>query len=207
MLKQPAAPSKTAEKEKKKSPKPFKIPAKKLKAFTGHYWLKSAFLLRKIVFEKGKLYYVRSESSRKELVPISKTEFKMKEYETFTVAFSDKTEGRYDTIVVSGGDDSPLKGKWIKPLKETKQSLEEYVGRYYSEELAAYYELVLEKDKLCVNGRNINSVPLRKLPEDYFDSPDGGFARLQFQRDEQGTVIGFKVSTRRVLNLRFDKVE
>jgi hypothetical protein len=207
MLKQPPSPAKTAAKAKKKSPKPFKIPAKKLKVFTGTYWLKSALLLRKIVVEKGKLYYVRSETSRTELVPVSKTEFKMKEYETVTVAFSDKTEGRYDTVVVSGAGGSPLKGKWIKPFKVTKESLEEYVGRYYSRELQVYYEVVLEKDKLCVNGRNIPGKPLRKLFEDYFDSPDGGFANLKFQRDEQGTVIGLKVSTRRVLNLRFEKVK
>jgi CubicO group peptidase (beta-lactamase class C family) len=207
MLKQPLSPSKTAAKAKKKSPKPFKIPAKKLAAFTGIYWLKSAILLRKIVLEKGRLYYARSETNRTELVPVSKTEFKMKEDETVTVAFSDKTAGHYDTVVVAGAGGSPLKGKWIKPFKVTKESLEEYVGRYYSRELHVYYELVLEKDKLCVNGRNITGEPLRKLPGDYFVSPDGSSAGLKFQRDEQGTVIGFKVSTGRVLNLRFDKVK
>jgi len=207
MLKQLPSPSKTAAISKKKSPKPFKIPAKKLAAFTGTYWLKSALLLRKIVLENGKLYYVRSETNRTELVPVSKTEFRMKEFETVTVAFSDKTEGRYDTVTVAGAGGPPLTGKWIKPFKVTKESLEEYVGRYYSQELQVYYELVLEKDKLGVNGRNITGKPLRKLPEDYFISSDGGGASLKFQRDEQGTVIGFKVSTGRVLNLRFERVK
>jgi CubicO group peptidase (beta-lactamase class C family) len=207
MLKQLPSPSKTAAISKKKSPKTFKIPAKKLAAFTGTYWLKSALLLRKIVLEKGKLYYVRSETNRTELIPVSKTEFRMKEFEGITVAFSDKTDGRYDTVIIAGANGPPLTGKWIKPFKVTKESLEEYVGRYYSQELQVYYELVLEKDKLGVNGRNITGKSLRKLPEDYFISSDGRGDSLKFQRDEQGTVIGFKVSTGRVLNLRFERVK
>ncbi len=200
----PQAPSpKPAEKAKKK---PFKIPVKKLKAFTGTYWLSSALLLRKIVLEKGKLYYVRSKDSRTELIPLSKTAFKMKGFGYVTVAFSDKTGGRYDTVTVSGTGDGPLTGKWTKPFTVTAKDLEEYAGRYYSEELDVYYNLVLEKDKLFLEARNIPRGSLVKLPEDIFDFFQGA-ANFKFQRDKAGTVTGFKVSTYRVLNLHFDKVK
>jgi hypothetical protein len=108
--------------------------------------------------------------------------------------------------VVTGAGDTPLKGKWIKPFTVTKEMLVEYEGRYYSEELDVNYDLAVDKDKLYVKGRNLTDDPLKKLPEDYF-SVAGGRGKIQFQRNGQGTITGFKVSTGRVLNLHFEKVK
>jgi hypothetical protein len=202
-LKQPE-PQKT--KPGKKPPKPVKISAKKLKTFTGTFWLEPSKLVRKIMPEGKKLYYVRSETNRTELAPIYKTEFVMKGVSAHvTVAFSDWSKDRYNTIIVTVGNRPPLKGKWMEPFKPAKELLEEYTGRYYSEELNFHYDLVLEKDELFMKARNSGNKPLKALIKDYFTSYYG-FFKFEFQRDEQGAVTGFKVSSNRMLNLRFKKI-
>jgi hypothetical protein len=190
----------------KKPVKTVKISPKKLKTFTGTYWLESSKLVRKIVVEGKKLYYVRSETNRTELAPISKTEFIMKGISVHvTVSFSDRAKDRYDTITVTVANQPPLKGKWIEPFKPTKELLEEYTGRYYSDELNFHYDLVLEKDDLFMKARNSGDKPLKALIKNYFTTFYGSF-KIEFQRNPQGAVIGFKVSSGRVLNLQFKKV-
>lgn len=190
----------------KKPPKPVKISPKKLKTFTGTYWLDSSKVVRKIVVEGKKLYYVRSETNRTELAPISQTVFIMKGISAHvTVDFSDWTKDRYDTITVTVANRPPVKGKWMEPFKPTKELLEEYTGRYYSDELNFYYDLVLEKDELFMKARNSGDKPLKTLIKDYFTTFYGSY-KIEFQRNPQGTVIGFSVSSYRVLNLKFKKV-
>jgi CubicO group peptidase (beta-lactamase class C family) len=190
----------------KKPAKTVKISAKKLKTFIGTYWLESSKLVRKIVVEGKKLYYVRSEANRTELEPFSQTEFIMKGISAHvTVGFSNWTKDRYDTITVTVPNQPPLKGKWIEPFKPTKELLEEYTGRYYSDELNFHYDLVLEKDELFMKARNSGDKPLKALIKDYFTTFYGSF-KIEFQRNPQGAVNGFKVSSNRVLNLKFKKV-
>jgi CubicO group peptidase (beta-lactamase class C family) len=191
----------------KKPARTVKISPKKLKTFTGTYWLESSKRIRKIVPEGKKLYYVRSETNRTGLEPISQTEFIMKGISAqVTVEFSDRTKDRYDTITVTVATRPPVKGKWMEPFKPTKELLEEYTGRYYSDELNFYYDLALEKDELFMKARNSGDKPLKALIKDYFTTFYGSF-NIEFQRNPQGAVTGFKVSSNRMLNLQFKKVD
>jgi hypothetical protein len=56
--------------------------------------------------------------------------------------------------------------------------------------------------QLYVDHRNAHEKPLEGLKKDYFWYV-GGFFRFEFQRDDQGTITGFKVSGTRVWNIRF----
>jgi CubicO group peptidase (beta-lactamase class C family) len=190
----------------KKPAKIVKISPKKLKIFSGIYWLESSKQVRKIFQEGEKLYYVWSDTYRTELAPISQTEFIMKGIGVeVTVGFSDRTKDRYDTIMVTAANRPPLKGKWLEPFNPTTELLEEYTGRYYSEELDFHYDLVLEKDELFMKARNSGDKPLKALIKDYFTTYYGSF-KIEFRRNPQGAVTGFNASSNRVLNLRFKKV-
>jgi CubicO group peptidase (beta-lactamase class C family) len=199
-----AAPAAAAAKTAEKKRKAIKISARKLKTFTGTYWLERAKLLRKIAVEKGKLYYVRDTGRRSELAPVSITTFKMKEFPAVTVAFSDNRGTHYGSITLNVPNSPPLKGKWTPPFDPAKLKLNEYIGTYYSEELDFYYHLKLEKGKLYVRSRNADSDPLKALIKDNF-SYYGGYATIKFQRDGNGGITGFFLNTPRVLNLRFKK--
>lgn len=197
----PSAEAKTAKKKKEKK---IKISAKKMKAFTGTYWLESSNLLRKIAVDKSKLYYVRDSGRRSELVPVSQTSFKMKDSPVVTVAFSDKQETHYTGVTVTVPNNPPIEGKRVKPFDPKEVDFNEYTGTYYSEELDFYYHLKAEKDKLYVHCRNSDSDPMKPLIKDTFKYY-GNYATIKFLRTGEGTITGFSLSTGRVLNLRFEK--
>jgi CubicO group peptidase (beta-lactamase class C family) len=198
------------EKKKSKKKKPIKLNAKKMKAFTGTFWLKKDKLLRNILFEKGKLYYVRNPHSRSELIPMTDTKFpkfKMKGFPILiTVTFADKKENHYQKISVFVEGDDTIDGNRIDDFKPTKEDLKIYTGRYYSDELDVYYRLHLEEDALVLKNRTTNDAKLKPLPEDNFTFV-ANWGNLEFQRDKEGNISGFKLTGRRVLNLKFIKIK
>ena len=70
--------------------------------FAGNYWFETDQFLRNLVLDKGRLMYVRSADNSSELVPVSLTEFKMKDVPNdVRVVFSDKKGNRYETVTVT----------------------------------------------------------------------------------------------------------
>jgi CubicO group peptidase (beta-lactamase class C family) len=201
-LKQPEAPAAGA----KPAPKEISLPAKSMEEFQGTYWLESSQLLRRIVLDKGKLFYVRSAENRSELAPVSPTEFRMKDVpDEVRVSFSDKKGTRFDTLTVTVNKQPPTVGKWMEPFTPSEEALKEYAGSYYSDELDTRYDLTLNSGKLQVQIGHKETVPLSPQKKDFFSVDD--MANIQFQRDGNGAVTGFAISTGRVLNLKFVKLK
>lgn len=193
--------------EKKPAPEKKKLKEKQLLACEGTYWLETSKLLRRIVLEKKKLYYVRSKTNRTELAPITATEFIMLGTpQEVIVRFSDQEKGKYTkvTVIIAGEDSIP--GKRIEPFEPTEADLKEYAGTYYSEELDAKYRIMVRDGKLYIKFRNFPKDPFNPLIRDAFSFSEG-FIRLNFQRNEQGRISGFLVNTGRVVDLRFEKLE
>ncbi|UCF21314.1 MAG: beta-lactamase family protein [Gemmatimonadota bacterium] len=83
-------------------------------------------------------------------------------------------------------------------------ALDDYVGRYYSAELETAYSLVVGDDGLT--AVHIRNEPIRLEPT----GPDqfgGNFGQIRFERDDEGTVARMLVSSGRVRNLRFERVD
>lgn len=83
------------------------------------------------------------------------------------------------------------------------QRLEDFVGRYESEELGAWFEVRRDGDHLVVHGRRGDDAPLRPLFEDAFASD--ALPTLRFVRDAAGTVTAFLITTRGVHDLRAER--
>ena len=88
---------------------------------------------------------------------------------------------------------------------ETAIDLEDYVGRYFSEELEAFYTVVLEDDELVLQHRRWDDIQLTYGSGEGFS---GGFpiASVDFERDENGTVTGFNAGSGRTRDVWFEKV-
>lgn len=186
-------------------PKPVVLPVKSLEAFVGTYWIEATQLLRKIVVDKDKLIYVRSDDNKTELVPVSPTAFKMKDIpNNVYVTFSDKTANRFDTYTVTGENEPTAVGKRLEPFTPSVEALKEYEGRYFSDELDTRYDLALSSGTLQVHFPHHELVPLVPQKKDFFSA--GDFAKIQFRRDAGGAVIGFALSTGRVRSLKFAKM-
>jgi CubicO group peptidase (beta-lactamase class C family) len=204
-LKQPGpAPAAAQPPSDRPAPKLISPPAKSLEVFQGTYWFEATQILRKIVLEKDKLFYVRSEDNRSELAPVSPTEFMMKDVPNgVRVTFSDKAGTRYDTMTVAVDHEPAVVGKWTEPFAPTADMLKDYAGAYYSSELDTRYDIVVKSGALVVLDRRGEETPAVPQKKDRFLA--GGFASISFQRNPGGEITGFTISTNRVLNLRFTR--
>jgi CubicO group peptidase (beta-lactamase class C family) len=203
---QESGPGGTKPLSERPAPKPFTLSVKSLEAFQGTYWIEATQVLRKIVLDKDKLTYVRSEDNKSELAPVSATEFMMKDTpDSVRVTFSDKEGTHYKTITVAVANQPTVVGKWMEPFSPTEDMLKEYAGPYYSGELDTRYDIVIRSGTLSVRDRRGEETPAVAQKKDFFLA--GSFAKIQFQRDGNGVITGFTVSTGRVLNLMFAKLK
>jgi CubicO group peptidase (beta-lactamase class C family) len=186
---------------------PISLPAKDLEPLVGTYWIESNQFLRKIILDKGRLIYFRSADSQTELEPVSPTKFQMKGLPgPVYVDFSDKKGNVYTAYTVTEANGSRSVAKRIEPYEPTEAQLKEYLGSYTSEELDTRYDLTWKSDSLWVTGQgHQEDAPLTPMKKDFFSS--GGYFRLLFERNAHGAISGFKISTGRVLNLKFVKVK
>ena len=119
------------------------------------------------------------------------------------VTFSDKAGTHYETMTVAVANEPTVVGKWMEPFSPTEDMLREYAGSYYSGELDTRYDLVIKSGALSVRDRRGEDIPAVAQKKDLFLA--GGLMKIQFQRDGNGGITGFAVSTGRVLNLKFAK--
>ncbi len=82
--------------------------------------------------------------------------------------------------------------------------LDAYTGRYYSPELETAYSLV-------VAGGRLTAVHVRHDPMAFVPVGPDRFtltgSQVRFDRDADGAVVGMRISSGRVRNLRFDRVD
>ncbi len=183
------------------TPGEFALPAKSLEAYVGTYWFEANQNVREVVVDKGKLFYVRSAENRSELVPVSPTEFRIKESDDVRFVFSDKAGKGFETMTVLVSNNPSVIGKRMEPFKPSENDLKEYAGRYYSDELDTRYDLTVRSGALVVRLGQQEPIPSEPQKKDVFSV--AGFARIQFQRDAGGAITGFLVTTGRVRNLKF----
>ncbi|MCZ6835576.1 MAG: serine hydrolase [Planctomycetota bacterium] len=83
------------------------------------------------------------------------------------------------------------------------EDLQHYAGRYYSDELDVSYEVVLIDDELQIKRRKYGQITMTPLDRDRFNADN----IYEFTRDASGRIDGFKLSSGRVKNLVFRKLD
>jgi CubicO group peptidase (beta-lactamase class C family) len=91
------------------------------------------------------------------------------------------------------------------PDDEAPLDLAAYQGRYYSTEFETYYTVTAGEDHLVVDHRRRDPVTLKHGHGDAFV---GGFplVQVEFERDEGGAVVAFRVGNIRARDVRFERV-
>lgn len=113
-------------------------------------------------------------------------------------------------------DEFTVKEKSINPRKNTKKAknpsrkkevnLEDYTGEYYSNELSTTYTFKLKRNQLVAVHSRLSDITLTHLNKDSFDGDTWFFNDIEFTRDTNNVIIGCKVSSGRVRNLKFVKI-
>ena len=171
--------------------------------FAGRYSVDAApDVILTFTREDDTLYTQATGQQRLEIVPTSDSTFRLLAVEaavTFLRGEDGEVEGltmhqNGDRHATRLGDDAPE--EW----QPTEEDLEDFAGRFYSEELETFYTFTVEEGKLAMYQRRLGRRPLTHGEEDNFSGDGLSFA---FERDRNGQVIGFYVSNGRTRDVRF----
>jgi len=85
-----------------------------------------------------------------------------------------------------------------------RPDLAQYAGRYYSAELEVFYEVKVDGETLVATGRHTLPVTLRHGKGETFNG-NMPLAAIEFQRDGQGKVTGFRAGNGRTRDVQFGR--
>ena len=138
-----------------------------------------------------------------ELLPESETKFYVKMVDA-DVTFQRDEGGKVTRFMLSqGGQNIPAKR--VEPFTLDSTALTEYIGSYYSDELGTVYTLILKDGKLVAQHRRHDDIALAPTGTDQFSGNAWWFSKINFVRDKENRIVGFKLTGGRVKNLTFDK--
>jgi hypothetical protein len=86
-------------------------------------------------------------------------------------------------------------------------SLYDYIGRYFSEELETSYVIDVDQEILIARHWRNDDVALTPTDIDRFVGDREWFESVVFTRDAEGKVEGLQLTTGRIRNLRFKRIE
>ena len=134
-----------------------------------------------------------------EIFPTSETEFFIK-VAPGRIAFQREADGKVNRVVLhrSQGD---LIGQRIVAVATSAQSLSDFAGVYYAEELDGELRLAVLDARLFVSNSSGSRTPLAQRSEQSFALPGG--AAFEFARGADGQIGGFVYSSSRVRGLKF----
>ena len=143
-----------------------------------------------------------ANSPKAEMIPQSETTFFVKEGNS-ELTFERDEKGN----VVRFAMKNPTQSQSAKRLGSPSSAaqLTQFAGDYYSPELGTSYKLVVTDGKLVAQHRRHDDIPLTELEGDLFSSNRWFFSTVQFTRDSEKRITGFRLSSGRVRNLRFDR--
>ncbi len=102
-----------------------------------------------------------------------------------------------------GGLDMPMRRSEKEDL--TEAALAEFAGRYFSEELETFYEIEAKDGGLALLHIDMEPVELRHREGDEFTTAVIFMASVEFERDDEGRITGFRVSNGRTRGVWFGK--
>jgi CubicO group peptidase (beta-lactamase class C family) len=86
------------------------------------------------------------------------------------------------------------------------KNLKEYEGNYYSSELQITYDIKLQDTTLILSFWRNKDVALTPKQIDHFTGNQWWVRNIKFSRNENKEIIGFKLTSGRVRNLKFQKI-
>lgn len=175
-------------------------------AYAGDYALDAApnFILT-FYSEDGRNYIRATGQPSAELFASSDTTFFMKVVDA-EVTFHRGPDGKVSSLTLFQG--GPNRAKRVEERAEpTPEELAGFTGRYYSPELETFYTVMLEGGKLIARHQRHSDIHLTPSEKDRFSGDTWFFSDVKFERDAGDAVTTMRVSSGRVRNVRFEKVE
>ena len=206
--------------------KPIVVAEADLQQYTGKYrWLnqvswESVNEIRKFsdfFIENGKLRSRYSGNYMIDLTPVGKDLFYYEDGFGMEIRFTPATNTTLMSVTASFDDGWPpdiMEKKAAQAWKPTKDELAKFAGRYYSKHLDYYWNLEMnEQGKMVLKRATVADIIMEPDGENEFYYSGEKYAGapfdqwILFNKDVQGNISGFTVSSARVMHHRFDKVQ
>ncbi|MDR6967777.1 CubicO group peptidase (beta-lactamase class C family) [Flavobacterium arsenatis] len=171
-----------------------------LESYVGNYELNQGFILN-VSHTEGKLFVQPTLQPQFALRALTTAEFKIDNVDA-TMTFVPDAEGRINSITFKQGG-NVMNAPRVKAFDASTVNLKDFTGNYYSEELSTQYALVLKEGKLFAQHYRLRDFEFTPFKEGFFDNQ---FGVVEFVRDTNGIIAGFKQSSDRVKNLLFRKI-
>jgi CubicO group peptidase (beta-lactamase class C family) len=188
-------------------PKPPERVAAKLdpaiyEAYVGRYLLDGRTVVT-VSKEGDRLMGQLAGQPKAEMIPQSETRFFVKENNA-EITFERDDKGKVVRLAMTiGGQNQSAKRLDSPP--STAARLVEYAGDYYSTELGTTYTLIVRDGQLVAQHRRHEEISLTELEADLFSGAQWFFQRVEFTRDNEKRISGFRLTAGRVRNVRFDR--
>jgi CubicO group peptidase (beta-lactamase class C family) len=156
-----------------------------------------------ISLENNKLFAEAPSLPKTQLVPVNDHEFNIPVMNAFASFVMENGKVTKLVVKMNGGEMTVPR---IPDFDASSVILADFEGNYYSPELNTTYTFRSEKGKLHVTHQRVSDFDLTPVKPDVFNSTQWFFGLVEFVRDAAGKVSGCKVTTGRVRNLKFEKV-
>ncbi|MDE2784589.1 MAG: serine hydrolase [Gemmatimonadota bacterium] len=125
-------------------------------------------------------------------------------FELAAAFFKDAMEEEEEQGDAAGGGDQADEEAATEPWQPTEDDLAAFAGRFFSEEIETFYTFTVDDGELVRYQRRLGNAAL--TPGDEEDNFAGGGTSFAFERDRNGEVIGFYLSSGRTRDVRFGRV-
>jgi len=196
------APKKESEKSAPTENSILKIDHDTLVSYCGKYELEPGNVA--IVSLENEILYAESPGLPKTpMTPVTSTTFEVSAASAKATIIKDGSGKVRGMKVFMGGEEHIIMK--LPDFDPANANLSEYAGDYYSPELSTTYTMVVESGKLIAKQFRTGDVRLKLVKPDQFSGDQWYFGTIEFLRDNNNSITGYKVSTGRVRNLKFDK--
>ena len=124
-------------------------------------------------------------------------------FELAAAFFKDAMEEEEESDAADGGDPADEEAA-TEPWQPTEDDLGTFAGRFLSQEIETFYTFTVNDGELVRYQRRLGHAAL--TPGDDEDNFSGGGTSFAFERDRNGEVIGFYLSSGRTRDMRFGRV-
>ncbi|MCG8322714.1 MAG: serine hydrolase [Cytophagales bacterium] len=175
-----------------------------LNTYVGAYELQPGFTIN-ITANNGELFGQATNQQKVLLKPLSTTRFSVEGIEA-VIAFFPDSSGKVTSLKLHQNGQIMDATRAI-PFDKSAVNLAEFTGQFYSPELSTTYSFTHVGDKLMAQHDRLSNIQLNPVKKDMFSGSVWFFGQAEFTRDSDGLINGCKVSSGRVRNLWFRKVD
>lgn len=187
--------------EEKKEVKGVQVDEETLKSYTGKYKAQELGLIIEYKLENGQLVGYPTGQGSLPLIAISDTSFTYEGIAASLVFHVQQGKKIEQATHTQGGN--AIKLDRLPPFELSADKMQNYVGKYFCEELETFYTILLKEDKLVAELANSADIELTATEEDVFSGSAFFASEIKFERNDAGGITGFKLSNGRTKGIHF----